>query len=352
MEKTKISFANDKIAFIKGNRDIIANKGLKESIRVIGVFTPIQVVEYGKIKQSGIVLVNFLTKEDIASPSDDTYVVVDGQHRLCYAYELYQENLKNGGTIEDSIPVNILKAKDFKDVHPLTMIAILNSTSKSWTSSNFIESAHTRKEDDELLNVFNTFRGLGFSISVISMFVFFKGKELTPASLIDYVEGRVNFENANPMRALEIFSLLRKVGFSISFIKKRYLIEMIVKQYRASIDKYNTLIKDISILDAYTVGQIEAMNAFDFSCDKVLAVIKDYARKHLDKPERQACTIDESAERYETNKDFVRIELQTHLNCMKKKYSRKQATSSPQNSISLGDEDVGKTTKYKIEDVR
>jgi DNA-binding transcriptional MerR regulator len=353
MSEIRISFNNGKIAFLKGNRDINTNKCLEKSIKEIGVMTPIQVVTYGVIKNWEVTLIDPSSKKEIDTPTDDTYVIIDGQHRYFYALKAYQEAMKSEEVGEecnlliDYIPAVTMDKDCFNNRHPLTLIPELNSTLKSWTPANYIESAHLRNNEDELLSIIKFFKDLGFSISVISLFLFFSRNILTPSSLIGYVEGKVSFEDANPQRALELYRLLRKVGFSIKFIKKRYLIELLVKKHNASIIKFNMLIDEISKLDENTIRQIEAMNPLDLSNGKHEITIKNYA-KNCNCAEKYS--IDESEEIYKENMFLIQDEVnefrisQEDRKCRKKKFPDKRKRNT-------GD-DVNITKTVSIDDVK
>lgn len=355
MAEIQISFANGKIAFVKGNRDITVNKGLEKSIRLNGVMTPIQVVPYGAIKDWNIALVDPVSKEELEKPADDTYVVIDGQHRFLYALRAYNEAIKDEdpsgehNMITDHISANVIDGARFKSRHPLTLISELNSTSKSWTSANYIASAHSRKNEDELLMVIYLFMSLGFSISTISLFLFFNRKVLTSASLIDYVEGKESFEDANPQRALELYRLLNKVGFSVKFIKKRYLIEMLIKKYNASIIKYNVLIDEISKLDENTVHQIESMNSLDFSSGKHEDAIRKCA-KNVISEEKFSININESEEVYKNDMLYLQEEVNAFRISLEEKKNRRR--KSPDKSKRDTGDVVNITKNVSIDDVK
>ena len=158
MAEIQISFANGKIAFVKGNRDITVNKGLEKSIRLNGVMTPIQVVPYGAIKDWNIALVDPVSKEELEKPADDTYVVIDGQHRFLYALRAYNEAIKDEdpsgehNMITDHISANVIDGARFKSRHPLTLISELNSVCLNRTG------LPVRSEKSCIGNIFHSFR--------------------------------------------------------------------------------------------------------------------------------------------------------------------------------------------------
>ena len=84
-------------------------------------------------------------------------------------------------------------------------------------------------DEDLLIKTVNKFKLHGFSISTISRFICFDPKAITNKSLADYTNsnGKVKFRNADPIRAIKLYKSLRWMGFTDSFIKKRYLIDFI-----------------------------------------------------------------------------------------------------------------------------
>ena len=85
-----------------------------------------------------------------------------------------------------------------------------------------------------LIKTVNKFKLHGFSISTISRFICFDPKAITNKSLADYTnsKGKVAFRNADPIRAIKLYKSLRWMGFTDSFIKKRYLIDFIIYKYK------------------------------------------------------------------------------------------------------------------------
>lgn len=236
MKTIKLTFVNAKIAFINGNRSV-HEKRLLESIKEYGILRPIDIMPYGEIKDQNITLTDVLTGNVIENPTDDYFVVLDGQHRLTCALQLYNEHHKSqvencdgGGCSDNSINANLYNACDLKGLHPLTFISIANSTPKCWSANDFIDSAHVRKGDDVIIKTVYTLKSLGFPNSNISRVLFFDHKAMKPSALADYVDGNNDLgSEMQRERGLEVLRLLVDKGFNMNFLKKRYMMEAIIK---------------------------------------------------------------------------------------------------------------------------
>ncbi len=261
MEK-KIEFTNSKIAFIKGNRSV-HEKRLLESISKYGVLHPIDVIPYGEIKDLNVTLIDVHTGNIIENPSDDYLVILDGQHRTVCALNLFygqqesQEEGSNEGTcVKDFINAKVYNASDLMGLHPLTYISILNSSTKDWSANDFIDSAHVRNGNDVIVKTVFTLKSLGFSNSNIGRVLFFDHKAMKPAALADHVDGNIDLAtDMQRERGLEVLRLLVDKGFSVNFLKKRYMMEAIIKSYTSG--KFNEFLTKISYVSAEAITNIE-----------------------------------------------------------------------------------------------
>lgn len=262
MKFIQLPFANAKIAFIKGNRSV-NGKRLLESIRKYGVLRPIDIIPYGEIKDQNITLVDIQTGKVIENPSDDYLVVLDGQHRTFCKLQLFNEhresqveNCNEDDCSDNSINANLYNACDLLGLHPLTFISILNSETKDWSANDFIDSAHVRNGNDVIVKTVFTLKSLGFSNSNIGRVLFFDHKAMKPAALADYVDGNIDLAaDMQRERGLEVLRLLVDKGFSVNFLKKRYMMEAIIKSYTSG--KFNDFLTKISYVSAETITNIE-----------------------------------------------------------------------------------------------
>ena len=124
MKTIKLPFANAKIAFINGNRSV-NGKRLLESIKEYGILRPIDIIPYGEIKNQNITLTDVHTGNVIENPSDDYFVVLDGQHRLSCVLQLFNEHRESQvGNCDEVVPT-ILS----------TQTCTMHVTSKDYTLS-------------------------------------------------------------------------------------------------------------------------------------------------------------------------------------------------------------------------
>ena len=254
----KLEFANSKIAFINGNRSVHKTR-LLESIRKYGVLHPIDVIPYGEIKDQDVTLTDVHTGNVIENPSDDYYVVLDGQHRLSCALHLFmshEESSSESTCFKDFINAKVYDASDLMGLHPLTFISIINSATKDWNANDFIDSAHVRNGNDVIVKTVFTLKSLGFSNSNIGRVLFFNHKAMKPSALTDYVDGNIDLAtDMQRERGLEVLRLLVDKGFSMDFLKKRYMMEAIIKSYTSVY--LNEFLTKISYINDDVVEKIE-----------------------------------------------------------------------------------------------
>ena len=106
MKFEKLNLQNAKFAFIVGNREV-DEKRLEKSIRKVGkVLVPILGVYYRTIKNSGYKVIDAQTGDQLNNPSDDYFVVMDGQHRTITLLNLFKEQQKHIGNQNHKVFVN------------------------------------------------------------------------------------------------------------------------------------------------------------------------------------------------------------------------------------------------------
>lgn len=238
-----------KFVFLSINRNVVSNKSLRESISKKGVLSPITIIPVEELDDE-VKLIDAITKKTVTkSEAIGSYAILEGQHRYSELRHLIMIK-ESGATYKDlNTSLNCLVVGKEEAGNVNEYIIELNSCSKNWKSVDYIENASEQMEEDLLIKTVNKFKMCGFSISTISRFICFDPKAITNKSLADYTNsnGKVAFRNADPIRAIKLYQSLKSVGFTDSFIKKRYLIDVIIRRYKLS-NSLNPIMERISKL--------------------------------------------------------------------------------------------------------
>jgi len=290
-----------KFVFLSLNRNVTINKTLRASIAKRGVLSPITVIPVEELDDD-VKLADPITKCPISkSEATGCYAIIEGQHR--YSELSYLISLKTKGKISEDINTTlnclIVSSEEVGNVNEY--IIEINSCSKNWKSGDYIENATEQMDEDLLIKTVNKFKLHGFSISTISRFICFDPKAITNKSLADYTnsKGKVKFRNADPIRAIKLYKSLRWMGFTDSFIKKRYLIDFIIHKYKVN-NNLNPIMARVGRLTH--AGELSAMREKD--CDIAIEIervietdfakfVKENALSHDDiaKRESQDCFV-------------------------------------------------------------
>ena len=301
MKLTKLQLETAKFATIDGNRDV-DTKRLKKVIKKDGrVFVPILTIRYQDIQNKDIVLYDLRTGQRIEKPSSDYYIVLDGQHRSKCALELYDEMQEEGSDVKIKyfIYANIFEIEDITDANIpydiMVLIMSINSSAKSWGSKDYIKSAYTHMPDDKVLIVVRLLTTLGFSISNISRLLYNNHKTLNSQVLSRYISGEENLpEGISLMKVLEILRMLIDKGFGISFLKKRYLAEEIVRKRNSEqLDKF---LNSLCRLDSDTVKRIMELSPQELDSHKIRYIVREF-EKGLCEEEQAKCFIPDMTEK-------------------------------------------------------
>lgn len=310
-----------KFVFLSINRSVVGNKSLCESIAKRGVLMPLTVIPVEELDDEAK-LVDPITKCSISKPEAfGGYAVIEGQHRYSELTSLI--SLKAKGKISEEIKTSlnclIVSRDEVGNINEY--IIELNSCSKNWKSGDYIENATEQMEEDLLIKTVNKFKMHGFSISTISRFICFDPKAITNKSLAEYTNsnGRVKFRNADPIRAIKLYKLLRWMGFTDSFIKKRYLVDFIIHKYKVA-NSLNPIMARVGKLTH--AGELSALREKD--CDISVEIEKvveaDFAKFVRD----EALTQDEITKR-EAQDCFVNYdkeEICEYLECEEEIYNK------------------------------
>lgn len=259
-----IAKSEKRFGFLSINRSVKSNKVLRESIIKRGVLNPLIVINASDIEDNTMLYdATDILKENVRKFH---YVILDGQHRYKELMALVRQeeakkkkNAEYVSSLKTTVPCLLMSKEDVGDVNEY-MIE-LNSCGKNWKSVDYIENAHKVVRNDELIETINFFKEKGFAISVISRFICFDNKKLNNKSLADYTNNRTPIADADPKRAMKLYKFLIFIGFSDVFLKKRYVIDYIIRQSRIS--SLNEVLMKLSKLRR--TGSINSLR--DKDCD-------------------------------------------------------------------------------------
>lgn len=160
---------------------------------------------------------------------------MDGQHRLNSIAKIrLKQKAENIQSQSDTIPVLVADNEDVKNVNEY--IISINNTSNSWKNKDYIENADKIKNEDPLIRTIQAFSNLGFSLSSISRWICFNKDSINAKTLAEYANHGKEIKHANHDRAIRLYKFLHGKGFSVSFLKKRYLIDIIIEEKKQSND--------------------------------------------------------------------------------------------------------------------
>jgi hypothetical protein len=304
MKIKKLQLETVKFATIDGNRDVDTKRLMKVIKKDGRVLVPILVVEYQDIQDKDVVLYDMRTKQRLENPSNDYYVILDGQHRSMCALELFEE-MKNEASdvkITDFIYANVMEDEDIQGQDIVTLIMSINSSATSWKSKDYIKSAYTHNPEDETLIAVKLCTQLGFSISNASRYLCNNHKAMNPLVLSRFISNEGELPESNPRKALEILRMLNDVGFSNNFLRKRYLAEEIV--IKRNNDRLDAFLNSLCHLDSATVKKIEGLSPQDCDNHKIKDIILEYENTLSDEKRTKCFMPDMSDKRFNENIAF------------------------------------------------
>lgn len=291
----QINVNNQNFAFVNVNRSV-ANQQLKKNIREYGrVLMPIMVVSADDINLDGYIFIDPRTGNEYSSLSQDTLIVLDGQHRLTSVFEINKEednkHTKSAEQYEkwskkkegeepsiyephhiEYIPcVRLTKEQVGDNINDF--IININSTMKNWKDGDYIANAAKLHKGDELIDAVKFFSDKKFSFSTISRYICFSNNALKASELNDYAEGKKTIASTNAKRGRDIYEKLHAVGFRDVFLKKRYIIDHIISKKLLGDNEYEHCLSRIAGLSTEKVHQIEQFTSDDFINDKLDALL-------------------------------------------------------------------------------
>lgn len=330
MKNVVIDFDSQSVEFkfMATNRDVVANSNLRQEIQKYGIAQDLIVMpieEYDGELNDGI---GFKFGE---GESAGVYVVIDGQHRLTCLNDIITKIGKikaDNETIKDEkkkkamptlasteIPLKVI---DREYVHRFggidNYVIMLNNTGKKWSNKDFIVNAYQRNEDSFELRVINRLTEDKMSISTISRWLSGNTKVINNKSLQRLVKGE-QINGIDATEAMKLYLALQTLGFSKSFLNKRYMID-VINDLKKSGEEEKTFLKLSKIT---SISQIERANYAD---GDVIAQIKSIINNDYDKWRREnVIGVEEEIKAAKQNPLLESVsneDIDSYLNCVSK----------------------------------
>lgn len=275
--------------FMVTNREVVTNSNLRQDIQTYGIAQDLIVMpieEYdGQLNDS----IGFKFGE---GESAGVYVVIDGQHRLTCLNDIVTRIAKitaDNEAIKDEkkkktvptlasteIPLKVVARKYVERFGGIdNYVIMLNNTGKKWSNKDFIVNAYQRNDESLELRIINRLSEEGMSISTISRWLCGNTKVINNKSLQRLVRGE-KIEGVEAIMAMKLYLALLTLGFSKSFLNKRYIIDVINDLNKGG-EKDKTLLKLSKII---SIRDIEASS---YAKGDVITQIKTIINVDYDK---------------------------------------------------------------------
>ncbi len=226
--------------FMVTNRDVVTNSNLRQEIQKYGIAQDLIVMPIGEYDGQLNDSIGFKFGE---GESAGVYVVIDGQHRLTCLNEIVakiqkvkaeNEALKDEkkkkyipSLASTEIPLKVVDREYVERYGGIdNYVIMLNNTGKKWSNKDFIVNAYQRNEDSFELRVINRLTEDKMSISTISRWLSGNTKVINNKSLQSLVNGEP-INGIDATKAMKLYLALQTLGFSKSFLNKRYMIDAI-----------------------------------------------------------------------------------------------------------------------------
>lgn len=242
MKNFVIDFESQSVEFkfMVTNRDVVTNSNLRQEIQKYGIAQDLIVMPIGEYDGNLNDSICFRFGE---GESAGVYVVIDGQHRLTCLNEILakidkikaeNESIKDKKKQKDvptlastEIPLKVVDRKYVERYGGIdNYVIMLNNTGKKWSNKDFIVNAYQRNEDSFELQVINRLTEDKMSISTISRWLSGNTKVINNKSLQRLVKGE-QINGIDATEAMKLYLALQTLGFSKSFLNKRYMIDAI-----------------------------------------------------------------------------------------------------------------------------
>lgn len=290
MRNSVVNFKKQSVEFkfMVTNREVVTNSNLRQDIQTYGIAQDLIVMpieEYdGQLNDS----IGFKFGE---GESAGIYVVIDGQHRLTCLSDIVTKIAKitaDNEAIKDEkkkktvptlasteIPLKVVDRKHVERFGGIdNYVIMLNNTGKKWSNKDFIVNAYQRNDESLELRIINRLSEGGMSISTISRWLCGNTKVINNKSLQRLVKSET-ISGIEAEKAMKLYLALQTLGFSKSFLNKRYMIDVINDLNKGG-EKDKTLLKLSKIT---SIAQIEKA---DYTKGDVIAQIKSIINADYD----------------------------------------------------------------------
>lgn len=295
MKNFVIDFESQSVEFkfMVTNRDVVTNSNLRQEIQKYGIAQDLIVMPIGEYDGQLNDSIGFKFGE---GESAGVYVVIDGQHRLTCLNEIVakiqkvkaeNEALKDEkkkkyipSLASTEIPLKVVDREYVERYGGIdNYVIMLNNTGKKWSNTDFIINAYQRNEDSFELRVINCLTKDKMSISTISRWLSGNTKVINNKSLQRLVKGE-QINGIDATEAMKLYLALQTLGFSKSFLNKRYMIDAI-NDLKKSGEEDKVLLKLSKIT---SISNIEKAN---YAEGDVIAQIKSIINNDYDKWRRE-----------------------------------------------------------------
>lgn len=242
------------IVYLKFNRDVRVKKAkggykptahvknLMQSIKEEGLHTPLYVVPAEVALAEGLELVD--ADGNDVTDGTNKYVLIDGNNKN-EAITLLRATDDAGKASE---PIKCLVDEAATNIKQMVMT--MNNVVKTWGYADSVKAASVLNKDDEGLAFLKELSDLKFSPSTTSLMLAGRVGVIKKNTLMNYDPEL--WESCNLGRAKKVFETAKKVGFSIGYIKKRYLHEAI----QEGLNKTGDIDKVLKALESFTKEEI------------------------------------------------------------------------------------------------
>lgn len=330
MKNFVIDFESQSVEFkfMVTNRDVVTNSNLRQEIQKYGIAQDLIVMPIGEYDGQLNDSIGFKFGE---GESAGVYVVIDGQHRLTCLNEIVakiqkvkaeNEALKDEkkkkyipSLASTEIPLKVVDREYVERYGGIdNYVIMLNNTGKKWSNKDFIINAYQRNEDSFELRVINCLTKDKMSISTISRWLSGNTKVINNKSLQRLVKGE-QINGIDATEAMKLYLALQTLGFSKSFLNKRYMIDAI-NDLKKSGEEDKVLLKLSKIT---SISNIEKAN---YAEGDVIAQIKSIINNDYDKWRREnVIGVEEEIKAAKQNPLLESVsneDIDSYLNCVSK----------------------------------
>ena len=330
MKNVVIDFDSQSVEFkfMVTNRDVVTNSNLRQEIQKYGIAQDLIVMPIGEYDGQLNDSIGFKFGE---GESAGVYVVIDGQHRLTCLNEIVakiqkvkaeNEALKDEkkkkyipSLASTEIPLKVVDREYVERYGGIdNYVIMLNNTGKKWSNKDFIINAYQRNEDSFELRVINCLTKDKMSISTISRWLSGNTKVINNKSLQRLVKGE-QINGIDATEAMKLYLALQTLGFSKSFLNKRYMIDAI-NDLKKSGEEDKVLLKLSKIT---SISNIEKAN---YAEGDVIAQIKSIINNDYDKWRREnVIGVEEEIKAAKQNPLLESVsneDIDSYLNCVSK----------------------------------